>query len=77
MGRKLTLWREMLFSSTQENRPLSCENKLYCLCNINRIKFSNRAEVEQVVAEYVQFYNFERINLKDGLTPYEIRSKAA
>ena len=44
---------------------------------LNRMKFSNRSEVEQVVAEYVQFYNFERINLKDGLTPYEIRSKAA
>ena len=44
---------------------------------LNRIKFSNRAEVEKAVAEYVQFYNFERINLKDGLTPYEIRSKAA
>lgn len=44
---------------------------------LNRVKFSNRAEVEQAVAEYVQFYNFERINLKDGLTPYEIRSKAA
>ena len=44
---------------------------------LHRMKFSNRAEVEQAVAEYVQFYNFERINLKDGLTPYEIRSKAA
>ena len=44
---------------------------------LNRVKLSNRAEVEQAVAEYVQFYNFERINLKDGLTPYEIRSKAA
>ncbi len=42
-----------------------------------RTKFSNRTEVEQAVAEYVQFYNFERINMKDGLTPYEIRSKAA
>ena len=42
-----------------------------------RIKFSCREEVELAVAEYVQFYNFERINLKDGLTPYEIRSKAA
>ena len=42
-----------------------------------RMKFSNRTEVEQAVAEYVQFYNFERINLKDVLTPYEIRSKAA
>ena len=29
------------------------------------------------MAEYVQFYNFERINLKNGLTPSEIRSKAA
>ena len=44
---------------------------------LNRVKLSNRAEVEQAVAEYVQFYNFERINLKDGLTPYEIQSKAA
>ena len=44
---------------------------------LNRMKFANRAEVELAVAEYVQFYNFERINLKDGLTPFEIRSKAA
>ena len=32
--------------------------------------------VEQAVAEYVRFYNYERINLKNGLTPFEIRSKA-
>jgi len=44
---------------------------------LNRMKFSNRDEVEQTVAEYVHFYNFERINLKDGLTPFDIRSKAA
>lgn len=42
-----------------------------------RMKFSCRAQVEQAVAEYVQFYNFERINLKDGLTPFENRSKTA
>lgn len=42
-----------------------------------RRKFQCRAEVEQAVAEYVQFYNYERINLKNGLTPFEIRSKAA
>lgn len=42
-----------------------------------RMKFSSRAEVEQAVGEYVQFYNFERINLKNGLTPFEIRSKTA
>ncbi|MBP3752738.1 MAG: IS3 family transposase, partial [Pyramidobacter sp.] len=26
--------------------------------------------------EYVHFYNYERITMKNGLTPYEIRSKA-
>lgn len=41
-----------------------------------RMKFSCRAEVEQAIAEYVQFYNFERINMNNGLTPFEIRSKA-
>ncbi len=44
---------------------------------LNRMSFSSQADLEQTVAEYVQFYNFERINLKDGLTPFEIRSKAA
>ena len=44
---------------------------------LHRMKFSCKAEVEQAVAEYVQFYNFERINMKNGLTPFEIRSKAA
>ena len=41
-----------------------------------RRKFSCRAKVEQAVAEYVQFYSYERIDLKNGLTPFEIRSKA-
>lgn len=41
-----------------------------------RRHFTNRAEVEDCVAEYVHFYNFERISLKNGLTPIEIRSKA-
>ena len=44
---------------------------------LHRLKFSCKAEVDQAVAEYVQFYNFERINMKNGLTPFEIRSKAA
>ena len=26
--------------------------------------------------EWYRFYNYERINLKNGLTPFEIRSKA-
>ena len=42
-----------------------------------RAHFTTRAEVEQLVTEYVNFYNFERISLKNGLTPVEIRSKAA
>lgn len=42
-----------------------------------RMKFSCHSEVKQAVAEYVQFYNFERINLISGLTPFEIWSKAA
>ena len=33
-------------------------------------------KVEQLVTEYVDFYNFKRISLKNGLTPVEFRSKA-
>lgn len=40
-----------------------------------RAHFTTRIEVEQLVSEYVDFYNFERISLKNGLTPVEIRSK--
>jgi len=48
--------------------------KTECLYRTN---LSSRAELEQAVTEYIYFYNFERINLKNGLTPAEIRSKAA
>ena len=41
-----------------------------------RAHFTTRKELEQLIAEYVSFYNNERINLKNGLTPLEIRSKA-
>ncbi|NLH02134.1 MAG: IS3 family transposase [Clostridiales bacterium] len=41
------------------------------------MKFTCRNELEQAVAEYIQFYNYECINLKNGLTPSEIRSKTA
>lgn len=47
--------------------------KVECLY---RAHYSTRSELTQIVAEYVHFYNFERINLKSGLTPFEIRSKA-
>ena len=42
-----------------------------------RACFSSRAEVERLVTEYVHFYNFERIPLKNDLTPIEIRGKTA
>ena len=42
-----------------------------------RARFSSRAEVEQLVAEYIHFYNFERISLKNVLAPLEIRGKTA
>lgn len=32
-----------------------------------QVKFTCREEVEQAVAEYVQFYKYERINLKTAL----------
>ncbi len=41
-----------------------------------RAHYSTKQQVEQLIAEYIHFYNYERINLKDGLTPIEIRSKA-
>ena len=42
-----------------------------------RSHFSSANELFQLISEYVYFYNFERISLKNGLTPIEIRSKAA
>lgn len=42
-----------------------------------RAHYTTRSEVEELIAQYVHFYNYERINLKNGLTPYEIRSKTA
>lgn len=48
--------------------------KVECLY---RKHFSTRNEVELLVSTYIYFYNFQRIHLKDGLTPFEIRSKAA
>jgi len=34
-------------------------------------------QVQRLVDEYMHFYNFQRIDMKNGLTPFEIRSKAA
>ncbi len=42
-----------------------------------RCKPTTGEQVQQLVDEYIQFYNYERIDMKNGLTPFEIRSKAA
>lgn len=45
-----------------------------CLYHIH---LTTRTEVEQLVSEYVNFYNFGRISLNNGLTPVEIQGKTA
>ncbi|WP_368845958.1 IS3 family transposase [Selenomonas sputigena] len=44
---------------------------------LHRMKFGSRKELKETTAQYVHFYNYERIQLKSGLTPYEIWSKTA
>ncbi len=44
---------------------------LYCA------HYTTRSQGENLVAQHVRFYNFERISLKNDLTPYKIRNKAA
>lgn len=41
------------------------------------IHLTTSTEVEQLVSEYVNFYNFGRISLNNGLTPVEIQGKTA
>jgi len=77
------LSKEYHFQPSMSNRGCPYDNssmenffgtlKAECL---NRMTFPNREFLSEIVAEYVSFYNYERINLKNGLTPYEIRSKA-
>ncbi len=47
--------------------------KVECL---HRMKFADIEAVQYAVDEYVHFYNYERIDLKHGSTPFELRSKA-
>ena len=56
------------------NRASSGTFKTECLY---RYKPATGEQVQQLVDEYIQFYNCERIDMKYGLTPFEIRSKAA
>ena len=48
--------------------------KTECLYRCNP---TTSEQVQQLVDEYIYFYNFQRIDMKNGLTPFEIRSKAA
>lgn len=40
---------------------------------INRFKPQTLCEAKELINEYIQFYNYERIQLKTNLTPHEIR----
>ena len=42
---------------------------------IHRIKLQTYAEARLLIDEYIHFYNYERIQLKTKLTPYELRSQ--
>ena len=42
---------------------------------INRIKLQTFAEARKVIDEYINFYNYERIQLKTKLTPMEYRNQ--
>lgn len=48
--------------------------KTECLYRCNP---TTREQVQLLVDQYIHFYNFERIDVKNGLTSFEIRSKAA
>jgi transposase InsO family protein len=44
---------------------------------INRVELTTLEETQQLIDEYIYFYNFERIQLKTKLTPYEKRCQSA
>ncbi len=44
---------------------------------IRRVKIRTFDEARQLIDEYIHFYNFERIQLKTKLTPYEKRCQFA
>jgi len=44
---------------------------------VYRHKFHSIKQAKAIINEYIHFYNFERIQLKYGLTPFEKRSQTA
>ena len=93
LAQKLAVSRSAVWKAIQQLResgyPIEAASKRgYCLAKDSAILSAQsiaqyltvpqlRLEVEQLVTEYVDFYNYERISLKNGLTPVEIRSKTA
>jgi transposase InsO family protein len=48
---------------------------LKCEC-IHRQKIKSPLEAQELIDEYIDYYNYERIQNKTGLTPYEQRQAA-
>ena len=44
---------------------------------IYRTKLETFADARQLIADYIHFYNYERIQLKTKLTPLELRCQFA
>ena len=44
---------------------------------IHRQRISSIQQAKELIREYIHFYNFERIQARNGLTPFEIRSQTA
>ena len=42
-----------------------------------RAHYTTDSEIEEIITQYVHFCNCGCIKVKNGLTPYEIRSKTA
>lgn len=49
----------------------------FCFCETYSTLSLSYLITLSMVDEYVHFYNYQRINIKNGLTPSKIRSKAA
>ena len=78
------LTEEYHFSASMSSKGFPYDNavmenffgtfKTECLYRCNP---TTGEQVQLIVDEYIHFYNFQRIDMKNGLTPFEIRSKAA
>ena len=44
---------------------------------IQRRKFASLAAAREAVDQYIQYYNYERCNIKTKLTPYQKRCQSA